>query len=144
LAAPTLTQNADEIRLAGVWTLVSLMASAPDGDRFRLALKKAETVTRWNLLDMERLDSAAAVLLWQSWGYRWPAGLQAPLTVRATLERVADIFPEPSSSPRLMPSRDAASSIQHFVLTVGRLTLTLLRNLMGIIELYGRLVLDAL
>jgi phospholipid/cholesterol/gamma-HCH transport system permease protein len=131
------------IRLAGTWTLASLMANHRNGEPLRRALRKVEASVRWNLLEVERLDSAAAVLLWQSWGYRWPAALQVSATLRATLERVAAISRPPSPASRLTaPPADAPW--RRFVLGIGQLTLNMLHNLVGLIELHGRLTLDLL
>jgi phospholipid/cholesterol/gamma-HCH transport system permease protein len=99
----------------------------------------------WNLMAVERLDSAAAVLLWQTWGHRWPDALAASPTLRATLERVAAQVkkPEdPSHTPPASPHRSLLG-VPHFVRVLGRFVLRLGHNLLGVIELYGRLVLDA-
>lgn len=130
MGTPLLVQNAGEVSLSGTWTLVSLMASDQDPRRALAALGQ---VRGWNLLGVERLDSAAAVLLWRTWGRRWPERLEISPTLRATLERVADLPPEP---PAVRDYRDS------LVGRVGRLTLSILRNMLGLVELYGRLVLD--
>lgn len=144
MAAPTLIRNADEIRLSGTWTLAALMAENKNGDKVRQALEKAGTTDNWNLLEVERLDSAAAVLLWQSWGHRWPAALQVSSTLRVTLERVAKVVKTPPEAQSLMPPYAVHTPWWRFVLGVGRLSLSILYNLGGLIELHGRLVLDIL
>lgn len=133
-ARPVLQHDGSCVRLSGTWTLVSLIG---EGRALEAQLGAAAAgLPEWDLLDIERLDSAAAVMLWRAWGRRWPARLKADPTITATLERVAAI-------PRDVPLnlRDHELSL---VGRVGRLTLAILHNLAGLLELYGRLVLDIL
>ncbi|MGB4467719.1 MAG: ABC transporter permease [Azovibrio sp.] len=130
--APILVQDANGVSLAGEWTLRSLMG-AEAGLRGRL--ESLEQQENWNLGAVSRLDSAAAVLIWRVWGQHWPAHLEVGDTVRSTLERVASLPRKKVALP---------SYHQSFLLGLGRLVLAVLHNLVGVIELYGRLVLDLL
>jgi phospholipid/cholesterol/gamma-HCH transport system permease protein len=89
----------------------------------------------WDLRGVCRLDSAAAVLIWRAWGRRWPEHLQADAPVRSTLERVAAV---PAQKLELPSYRQSP------LIRLGRLSLAVCHNLVGVIELYGRLVLDML
>jgi hypothetical protein len=54
-----------------------------------LASEEASSAERWNLSDVERLDSLGAVILWRAWGDRLPALLDADSHVRAMLDAVS-------------------------------------------------------
>lgn len=132
MSAPILVQDAEGVSLAGEWTLVSLMGDATE---LKERLAQLGHQANWNLTAVRRLDSAAAVLLWRAWGRRWPEQLQVNDTVRTTLERVANLPLEKVVPP---------SYHQSPVFRLGRLMLAILHNFVGVVELYGRLVLDLL
>jgi len=61
------------IVLVGLWTLRTLVADPA----LRQSIKKlaVDTDKQWDISRIERLDSAAAFLLWQAWGEKLPADL---------------------------------------------------------------------
>jgi len=61
------------IVLVGLWTLRKLVADPA----LRQSIKKlaVDVDKRWDISRIERLDSAAAFLLWQAWGEKLPADL---------------------------------------------------------------------
>jgi phospholipid/cholesterol/gamma-HCH transport system permease protein len=61
------------IMLEGQWILGTLAAS-PDLRQAIKSLGRAKD-KQWDISRIERLDSAAAFLLWQAWGEKLPAGL---------------------------------------------------------------------
>jgi len=143
LAAPALTQHADEIRLTGEWTL-SALAAHPANDAALLKRRLHESRAqhpnaRWNLLGVEKLDSAAALLLWQCWGERWPNAIDARPEISVSMEPIIAMRPTAPSSP--VPQH-SPTSFGALLYRIGQLTLVILHNLIGIIELFGRLVLD--
>lgn len=132
MSAPTLVQAAGKVSLGGEWTLVSLMEASAG---IREQLQAVGSLADWDLTAVTRLDSAAAILIWRSWGRRWPDNVSLSDTVRTSLERVAALPVASFESP----------AYNHgLVYRVGRLVLAILHNLVGAIELYGRLVLDIL
>ena len=133
MTAPALVQEArGGVSLAGEWTLASLMGAGPE---LRQRLAACGSSQPWDLSGVRRLDSAAAVLIWRAWGRRWPAELLADAPVRAILERVAAVPVQKLELP---------SYRQSPLIRLGRLSLAVFHNLVGVIELYGRLVLDML
>jgi phospholipid/cholesterol/gamma-HCH transport system permease protein len=86
------------------------------------------------LQGIQRLDSVAAILLWRSWGQRWPAALTAGAAQRSVLERVANIARD----------RRAAVRRPHFVWVydLGRLVMRAGKNFIDIVTLIGQLLLD--
>jgi len=62
------------IVLTGSWNLRSL-AAAPDMRKAIRRYAMAKDV-QWDINEVDLLDSAAAFILWQSWGEKMPAGVQ--------------------------------------------------------------------
>jgi phospholipid/cholesterol/gamma-HCH transport system permease protein len=91
----------------------------------------------WDLRGAQQLDHIGAQLLWDAWGRRWPAQLQALPAQQAVLERVANFTTEPL--PRVRRSwrgsflglgawlLGSLHELQLFVALVGQLALDLLR-----------------
>lgn len=130
--APTLIQTPEGVALKGDWTLASLIRY---GKAVHESLGKLGQVKQWNLEAVTRLDSAAAVLIWRTWGRSWPQEIVVSDMIRSSLERVAAIpaVPPPATGPGIS-----------FVERAGRLTLSSIRNFFGVVELYGQLILDSL
>lgn len=61
------------IMLEGQWVL-RMLAEAPDLRQAIKSLGRAKD-KQWDISRIERLDSAAAFLLWQAWGEKLPVGL---------------------------------------------------------------------
>ncbi|HQO28039.1 MAG TPA: ABC transporter permease [Accumulibacter sp.] len=122
------------VSLSGEWTLASLPTPlAPFVARLcQLAVGSAA----WQLQAIERLDSGAAILLWQAWGRRWPAALELSPTHRQVLERVAV-----SSAMRARPASRPREPLWP-LLWLGRQVLTAVDHLSGMIALFGQLLLD--
>lgn len=131
MAAPELLQEARQaVCLVGEWTLAALRQAGPE---LRQRLAACAAARSWDLTRVDRLDSAAAVLIWRVWGRRWPDELRADAHVRAILERVAAV---PAQAP------EAPAPRRPFLIRLGRPILMLAHNAVGVIELYGRLLLD--
>ncbi|MDP3701647.1 MAG: ABC transporter permease [Hylemonella sp.] len=88
----------------------------------------------WDLRQITRFDHVGAQLLWNSWGRRWPPGLEALPAQRAVLERVAR-YTVP------VPPRER-HGLAHAWWTLGGQVLRLLAHLMGMLRLVGQLALD--
>ncbi|MBI2276644.1 MAG: ABC transporter permease [Dechloromonas sp.] len=128
---PRLQVASGRVVLTGQWTLAAML---PDLAILQEQLAASGRSTEaWDLSGVSRLDSAAAVLLWRSWGNAWPARLEISPLHRQVLGRVADLPQEVPGSP-LQPF--------HLLEAIGKLLLKALANLRGMIALFGQLLLD--
>lgn len=127
--APRLRIESGCVFLAGDWALATML---PELASLQAQLKNTADCC-WDLSAVSRLDSAAAVLLWRTWGNAWPKHLDISDMHQAVLKRVADLPVElpPSATPRFNP-----------VESLGALLLRALANLQGVITLLGQLILD--
>jgi phospholipid/cholesterol/gamma-HCH transport system permease protein len=117
--------------LSGCWTLAEML---PDLPALQADLAACSGNAKpWDLSAVTRLDSAAAVLLWRTWGANWPATLVAGELQRQVLERVAGL---PQEIPEQLRPR------VRFPELVGELLLKAVANLRGMIALFGQLLLD--
>jgi phospholipid/cholesterol/gamma-HCH transport system permease protein len=120
------------VRLSGAWVLRSLLPQAAQLDRQLLAYARDANI-RWDLRDVQTLDTAGALLLWRSWGRRRPQ-----LILRAEHEPAfANLSPEPSPPPPRR-ARDPLAPIA----VLGRDFLSLAEQAAQIVLLAGHLVLD--
>jgi len=123
----------------GRWTAARLaepQAWAALQQALPAVLQGAAAVARWDLRQIERLDHIGAQLLWNSWGRRWPAQLDALPGQRAMLERVAHYTVAPPPAARLTAGQ--------FFLKLGRQVLRVLDHGQGLLRLIGQLALDTL
>ena len=130
---PSLQREGNRAILAGSWTLAALI---PHLDPLRAELRAAVAAgCDWDFEAVARLDSAAATLLWQTWGCAFPAQLQLSDEQRRILDRVAAVADEgpPPPPPALSP-----------VAATGRFALRGVRQTYGLVALFGQLILDAL
>ena len=128
---PRLHVESGRVVLSGHWTLAAML---PDlaGLQSQLAAQRSVDVL-WDLSALSRLDSAAAVLLWRTWGNAWPARLEISPLHRQVIERVAELPHEIAMPPALRI---------HPIEFIGSLLLKAGRNLQGMIALFGQLLLD--
>ena len=130
---PRLQLASGKVVLTGEWTLAALV---PELVHLREQLAATQSgALAWDLAAVERLDSAAAVLLWRTWDERWPATLNISATCRRTLERVA-----------AAPVRDGAplSAPPGLIEQLGFLLLAVGEHARGLVTLYGQMLLDLL
>lgn len=128
---PSLQVEPGKVVLTGVWTLAALQEQLPILRRqLEAAAKKAAV---WDLGRVARLDSAAAILLWRTWGDAWPPEIILPDTLRHTLQRVATLPPMP-----VVPERRR----RNFLESPGQMLLTAFSELRGVIALFGQLLFD--
>ncbi len=67
-------EGATAAALSGAWDIRALEARAKTL-KARLLLLAADSGRRWDLSQIQRLDQIGALLIWQAWGKRRPAGL---------------------------------------------------------------------
>ena len=130
-APPSLQVESGKVVLTGEWTLAALM---PELQQLQTQLAANDLADMsWDLSAIERLDSAAAVLLWRAWNERWPAELSVSTTCRRTLERVATA-----------PVTDDAgkSTLPGPVERIGYMVLGAVDNARGLVTMYGQMLLD--
>ena len=121
--------------LSGDWTLAALRS--PVGRLFR-ALKSvsADPTLKWDLRQIDALDSTGALLIWRAWeGDRRGSALLRPEHA-AILERIAAVPPvEPSRwRPDLMAP----------IVFLGRRETRFFEHVLALVALVGMLVLDAI
>jgi len=129
--SPSLLVEPGRVVLSGSWTLAEMLPQMPALQADLAAC--SSRIEHWDLSAVTRLDSAAAVLLWRTWGGSWPAALVAGELHRQVLERVAELprdLPEPARPKARLPE------------LVGALLLKAVGNLRGMVSLFGQLLLD--
>ncbi|HEX5960862.1 MAG TPA: ABC transporter permease [Rhodanobacteraceae bacterium] len=124
--------NDTEIRLSGSW---SLLLDAGRRRRLLHELRQlpAPTSYHWNLDEVEALDSAGALVLWDAWQRRLPEHLACRDDHRQWFTRLAATrFPDPPVRHRLDEAIDhAGGAVVGFFRAAG-----------GILLLIGQLILD--
>lgn len=129
--SPSLQVEPGKVVLAGTWTLAAML---PELGRLQSRLgSEPRAGDRWDLSELTRLDSAAAILLWRVWGHAWPESLEISELHRQVLARVADL-PESMPPPPARPF--------HLAVFVGNQLLKAAAYLKGMIALFGQLLLD--
>jgi phospholipid/cholesterol/gamma-HCH transport system permease protein len=123
------------VALSGDWTLAALRSGAA---KVRSSLRSAarDPSLRWDLREIEALDSTGALLIWQAWnGQRRPDALLRP-EQEPVFARVADIpaFQEP---PR--PARAG-----YLIRQLGIKEYQLLSHAKGLLNMAGFMVIDGL
>lgn len=123
-------------RVSGRWTLAAV---AEDEAALSLRLGEAAQVSgmAWDCLDIEALDSAGAMLIWQAWGRRQPEMLVIRPEHLRVFERIAaaDIMKKAAPVP--------ASPLE-WIIALGASALGMARHLRDFAALIGQIALDAL
>lgn len=130
-SGPRLVRGAGRVDLSGAWVLAELL---PELGRWQHELRAhAEAVPVWDLLQVSRLDSAAAVLLWRAWGERWPDSLMISDAHRQIFHRLADLAMPDASGVRVS---GGVFAVLANALARGK------ENFLGIVTLFGQCLLD--
>jgi phospholipid/cholesterol/gamma-HCH transport system permease protein len=127
------------LRLQGSWTLVTI---APRLEELQAALQAyaRNPALTWHLQDIEALDSAAALLLWRSWGRQLPDRIELAPRQRQLLEawqtqdetrRSAAAEPAPPPLARLVerlaqPARAVIEPAHALIMLLGQLVIDVL------------------
>jgi len=130
----TLTTDQTCLKLTGSFTLASLDSSlkkvASELSRFT-----EQSHLCWDLREIQRLDYAGAVLLWQAWGGKRPNKLYLRDEQARMFDRLQNIpqLPDKNRSKLFLP-----------VSTLGKNFFAVLDHVRGIISLSGQVLLDSL
>jgi phospholipid/cholesterol/gamma-HCH transport system permease protein len=119
------------VMLSGRWTLAAI---SPCYARLAGELAAQSRDLGWDLTAIERIDSVGASMLWRAWGGRFPANIALPDERRAVFERIGALE---------RPAADAPRDRLAWLVGLGELAQSFWRNLLGVVALLGRLVLDA-
>lgn len=115
----------------GEWTLARL---GPRVKEIRAQLARTAPDGRWDLRGISALDSAGALLLWQSWGRQLPP-MDATPSQQELFERIAALPPgAPPQARRVLTDP---------LVAVGTRALGFRRQLLDFVALLGGLALDA-
>lgn len=120
-------------RLLGQWTAAQF-ARPGVFQAAGQALAQAGGASAWDLNGAAQIDHVGAQLLWNHWGRKMPAQLQARPEQKAVLERVAKY-----SVP---PPRDKRVSLLRRYLDFGAVVLLGVRHVKGFVRLVGQLALN--
>ena len=126
--------SAARVILSGTWTLAAI---SPCYVRLssELDAQSRRGDSGWDLNGVERIDSVGASMLWRAWGGRFPADVAMPEERRAVFERIRTAEQAEPQARR----RDWRA----WLVGLGQLAEAFWRNLLGVVALLGRLVLDA-
>lgn len=127
IPAPAVLREGRLVRLQGDWTLAAML---PELATLQAAIA-APDAAAWDLDAVERMDSAAAMLLWRAWGERWPAELRISPAHRRAFERVAAV-------PACQAGTGASVPPPPWVVLWRKFA----SNLHGLIAVFGQLLLD--
>jgi phospholipid/cholesterol/gamma-HCH transport system permease protein len=134
---PTLETTKQEggsacICLSGDWTLSNLTMEPSLQQGIKQA---ANTVNlRWDLRSVNVLDSATALMLWQVWGQKMPAGLE----IKPEHQRLIDKWQSQTVPVLDLPRFSAERAVLHLT----QVLWDLFGQLLNFITMLGQLVLD--
>lgn len=127
------TPAGQRVRLAGRWDLLTRTREQRKLRAALYSLPSPEQIA-WDLSDVEALDGAGALLLWNIWGRTLPQTLHCRDEQRLWFERLAAI-------PNFEPPR--RWQLRHPLTELGRLVVAVLRGAGEMLVLTGQLLLDA-
>jgi phospholipid/cholesterol/gamma-HCH transport system permease protein len=130
----TIAQNDGKecIRLSGEWTLRNLIGNPALLKNLKLTAKKNDLF--WNLLQVDVLDNATALLLWQTWDGKLPAELEIkPEHLHIILKWQSQIIPV-IENPKFSLSQVSLHFSQTIIETLGQLS--------NFVIILGQLLLD--
>ena len=134
---PAIRRDGDVVLLSGEWTLQSLR---PRLRFLRFRVMELQRISlAWDLSAITRLDSFAALLLWNAWGRREPAALVLPGELQIAFDRIreaADYTPQVQARDWLSPVFRLGLRVQgfareflYFVGMLGQVVIEMLRLL---------------
>lgn len=125
-------EDDSRIRLSGAW---NLLIESAHRNRLRRELGELDSPNRyrWNLLDIDALDSGGALLLWEVWGRKLPEALDCREDQRHWFERLKQ-----SEQPEVPRPSHVTAALDRFSSGM----LAILHAVGGILLLIGQLMVD--
>jgi len=133
-----LSDGAHSVALTGDWSTLGL-AQRVMGFNRKLAQFAHHQRVSWDLSRLEKLDRVGALLLWRAWGRSLPERLVIPTTLKEYFTRL----PSGDESEIAGPSQ-ARRRLGQPIVRLGEGVLGWLEQLRGMVQLIGRLLLDAM
>jgi len=129
--------GAQAVALTGSWTTLGLI---PHVLRFKRQLAQfgAHSLTSWDLSRIDKLDRTGALLLWHAWGRAFPERLSIPAALKKYFARL------PSGTVSAVGLSPARQPLAQPIVWLGQGVLGWLEQLRGMVQLIGRLLLDAI
>lgn len=126
--------NGHCINLSGQWNLRYLA----DDVRLQQEIKRyaLNGDTSWDMMSVDVLDSAAALMIWLAWGQQFPAQLTVKPEHRRLLENWA--------AQQVTDGEPVASVLSHLINVLNELSSEFLSQLSAVITLAGQFFLDLL
>jgi phospholipid/cholesterol/gamma-HCH transport system permease protein len=121
------------VRLSGEWNLRNLCKTPALRRQIRNYAKKNPGL-RWDLEEIDLLDNAAALILWEEWGRTLPG----ELAIRPEHRRMLERWQEQDVSEAAPPGRNIGAILLFFY----RFLVDFFRQTLGLIALLGQLLLD--
>jgi phospholipid/cholesterol/gamma-HCH transport system permease protein len=138
LQVANLPDGAHCVALTGDWSTLGLAQRVMRFNR-KLAQFAHHQPVSWDLGRLEKLDRMGALLLWRAWGRSFPEKLVIPATLKEYFTRL------PSRDINATePSREPRRSLAQPVVRLGQGVLGWLEQLREMVQLIGRLLLDAI
>jgi phospholipid/cholesterol/gamma-HCH transport system permease protein len=138
LRVASLPGDEHAVSVTGDWTTLGLVQRVVKFER-ELAKLTALPRASWNLGRLEKLDHIGALLLWRAWGRSFPERLVIPTALKGYFTRL----PSGNESDIAEPSQPARRLGQP-ILRLGQAALGWFEQLRGMVQLIGRLLLDAM
>ncbi len=118
--------------LVGDWTLINLEPAKEVAKKLRAL--GADPDVHWDLNGVDLLDSYSALMIWQAWGWRFPASVQGKPEHLCFLARWGQLeLPQPV--PQL-------PFVQLMGLTINKMYSSFFDQVLSVLTLLGQLVLD--
>jgi phospholipid/cholesterol/gamma-HCH transport system permease protein len=120
------------VKLSGDWTLNNLMSDSTLPISFKNAANKSNV--RWNLLSINKLDSATALWLWQAWGQKIPTELE----IKPEHQRLIEKWQSQSVPVLDEPGFSIEQAVQNF----SQIILDIFGQFQAFITILGQFFLD--
>jgi phospholipid/cholesterol/gamma-HCH transport system permease protein len=139
LQVENLSDGAHSVALTGDWSTLGLAQRVMGFNRKLAKFAHHHQRVSWDLSRLEKLDHIGALLLWRAWGRSLPGRLVIPTTLKQYFTRL----PSGDESDIAELSR-LGRRLRQPIVRLGQGVLGWLEQLRGIVQLIGRLLLDAL
>ncbi len=122
------------LKLTGDFTLAALESKYDLLSSELSHHRKTNPNIHWDLIDIQQMDMASVIMLWQVWQSQRPTNLHIRPEHEIMFKRLENIPAQPPNPGR--------THYAWFITTIGNNTLLLWEHLIGLISLIGQLLLD--